>query len=129
MSATRKRLLVGGANRCDGSLSGSGTFQELDWDILDKLFPPAARGLLGSPLLDVKLAEAAGQVHDGHGDDLWLPLQGQHGAQAARDTQHGITALSPPSSLTMFLVTKCKKMDFSVSGKINSSLFGPSAAF
>lgn len=60
-------------------------FQQLHRDILDKLLPPAARRLLGRPLLDVKLTEASGQVHDGHGNDLWLPLQGQHGAQAVID--------------------------------------------
>lgn len=60
-------------------------FKQLHWDILDKLLPPAARRLLGRPLLDVKLAEAACEVHDGDSDDLWFPLQGQHGAQAVVD--------------------------------------------
>lgn len=63
------------------------TFEQLNWDVLDKLLPPAAWRLLGGPLLDVKLTEAAGQIHDGHRDNLWFPLQGQHGAQAARDTE------------------------------------------
>lgn len=67
----------------------SGTFEELHRDVLDELLPPAAGRLLGGPVLDVELAEASRQVHDGDGDDLGLPLQGQHGAQAAGGTQQG----------------------------------------
>lgn len=59
------------------------TLEQLHRDVLDKLLPPAAGRLLGRPLLDVELAETSGQVHDGHCDDLRLPLQRQHGAQAA----------------------------------------------
>ncbi|KAG7244303.1 hypothetical protein INR49_004443 [Caranx melampygus] len=38
------------------------TFEQLNRDILDKLFPPAARRLFGSPLLNIELTEAAGQL-------------------------------------------------------------------
>ncbi|KAA8583335.1 hypothetical protein FQN60_015881 [Etheostoma spectabile] len=51
----------------------------------------SAGRLLGGPLLDVKLTEAAGQVHDGYRNNLWLPLQRQHGAQAAGDTGNMVT--------------------------------------
>lgn len=57
-------------------------FEKLNRDILDKLLPPAAGRLLGRPLLDVKLTQAACQVHHGHGDDFWLPLKRQHSAEA-----------------------------------------------
>lgn len=70
------------------------TFKQLNWDVLDKLLPPAAGRLLGGPLLDVKLTEAAGQVHDGYRNNLWFPLKRQHGAQAARDTDNVVIVFS-----------------------------------
>lgn len=48
--------------------------QQLYWYVLYKLLPPPARRLLGRPLLDVKLTESAGEVHDSHCYYLWLPL-------------------------------------------------------
>lgn len=58
------------------------TLQQLHGDVLYELLPPSARRLLGRPLLDVELTQTTGQVHDRHGDDLRLPLERKHGAQA-----------------------------------------------
>ncbi len=64
------------------------TLQQLHRHILYKLLPPAARRLLRCPLLNVKLAQPAGEVHDCHCYDLWLPLKGQHCAEAGNTHTH-----------------------------------------
>jgi hypothetical protein len=44
--------------------------------ILDELIPPVdVIGEAIGPVLDLELGELDGQVHDGDGDDLGLPLQ------------------------------------------------------
>lgn len=60
-------------------------FKQLNRYVLNKLLPPATGRLFSCPFLDVKLTETSRQVHDSHSDNLRLPLQRQHGAQAVVD--------------------------------------------
>ncbi len=68
--------------KCTLSNINAITLQQLHRHILYKLLPPAARRLLRRPLLNVKLTQPASEVHDCHCYDLWLPLKGQHCAEA-----------------------------------------------
>lgn len=61
-------------------------FQQFNWNILYKLLPPFTVHLFRCPLLDLKLTQPASKIHYSYSNYLWLPLQGQHGAQA--ETHH-----------------------------------------
>lgn len=57
-------------------------FQHVHGDILNKLLPPSPIHGLGSPLLNLKLAQAPCEIHHRDRYDLRLPLQRQGGAEA-----------------------------------------------
>ena len=50
--------------------------EDVDVEPLDVLVPPVLVPLLAVvPVLHLKLGQLGGEVHERHGDDLWLPLQ------------------------------------------------------
>ena len=71
--------------------------QVVDVQSVEVLPPPGpGLGLRGSH--QVKLGQLAGQVDEGYGDSLWLPLQTQTGAQAVGGGGGEERVVSSPAS-------------------------------
>lgn len=74
--------------------------QVMDVQSVEVLPPPGpGLGLRGSD--QIKLGQFAGQVDEGYGDSLWLPLQTQTGAQAVGGGRKGRVVSSPASQLPL----------------------------